>query len=81
MLVSQKVFAAMFVWVVASVLIAMHSGAEVLVTLILIGLLVTRELSDEVLHRELKGRVDFFIYAFLVLFAAVVVNRVWQILS
>lgn len=70
----------MFIWVIAAILISLYSGAEVLVTLILIGLLVTRELSDDVLDRELKNRVDFFIYACLVLFAVVVVRRIWLIL-
>lgn len=80
-MVSHKVFIAMFVWVMVSVLISLYSGAEVLVTLILIGLLVTRELSDDLLDRELKHRIDFFIYALLVLFAAVVIRRVWLILA
>lgn len=80
MLVPHKVFIAMFIWVIAAILISLYSGAEVLVTLILIGLLVTRELSDDVLDRELKNRVDFFIYACLVLFAVVVVRRIWLIL-
>ena len=70
----------MFIWVIAAILISLYSGAEVLVTLILIGLLVTRELLDDVLDRELKNRVDFFIYACLVLFAVVVVRRIWLIL-
>jgi len=80
-LVSHKVYVAVFIWVVASMLISLYSGVEVLVTLILIGLLVTRELSDDVLDRELKHRVDFFIYALLVVFAAVVIRRVWLILA
>jgi hypothetical protein len=54
---------------------------EVLATLVLIGLLVTRELTDGFLSRELRYKLDFFVYAGLLLFVVVVVRRVWTILS
>jgi hypothetical protein len=78
---SHKLLVAMTIWVTASVLISLFAGVEVLVTLILIGLLIARELSDDVLERELKHRVDFFIYACILLFAVVVINRIWLVLS
>jgi hypothetical protein len=80
-LISQKVFLAMFVWTVVSVLIALSSGIEVLVTLILIGLLVIRELTDSFLTKEIRMRMDFFIYAGLILFVIVVLRRVILVLS
>ena len=48
---------------------------------LLIGLLVTRELTDGVLPAELRWKLDFFVYAGLVLFVVVVVRRVWTILD
>lgn len=81
MLVSQKVFIAMFAWVLVAILVGLASGVEVLVTLILVGLLVTRELTDDILHRSLKRRIDVFILALLVVFAAVVANRIMIVLS
>ncbi|MFY9605238.1 MAG: hypothetical protein WAS24_00710 [Thermoplasmata archaeon] len=81
MLVSHKVIVSMFIWTIISVLISLSAGIEVLATLELIGLLVIRELTDGFLTNELKQRMDFFIYAGLVLFVAVVLRRVWLVLS
>ncbi len=81
MLVSYKIFISMLVWTVISVLISLSAGIEVLATLVLIGLLVIRELTDGFLTNELRQRMDFFIYAGLVLFVAVVLRRVWLVLS
>ena len=81
MLVSHKVIVSMFIWTIISVLISLSAGIEVLDTLELIGLLVIRELTDGFLTNELKQRMDFFIYAGLVLFVAVVLRRVWLVLS
>lgn len=81
MLLSEKIFVAMAAWTAASIYIAMRSGTDLLVTLVLIGLLVTRELSDGVLPRSLRRRMAVFIFALLVVFAAVVANRVWAVIS
>ncbi|HEX7391336.1 MAG TPA: hypothetical protein VF374_00090 [Thermoplasmata archaeon] len=81
LLISQKVFISMFVWTVASVLISLSAGIEVLVTLELIGLLIIRELTDGFLTSDIRRRMDLFIYAGLVLFVVVVLRRVWLVLS
>jgi len=80
-LVSHKVFIALVIWTVISILISLAAGVEVLATLVLIGLLVTRELTDGFLPADLRSKVDFFVYAGLVLFVVVVVRRVWTILD
>ena len=81
MLISEKIFLGMFVWTIVSVLISISAGIEVLLTLEVIGLLVARELTDSLLTRELRDRMDFFIYAGLFLFMVVVVRRIWLVLS
>ena len=81
MLVSHKIFISMLVWTIISILISLSAGIEVLATLELIGLLVIRELTDGFLTRETRQRMDFFIYAGLVLFVVVVLRRVWLVLS
>ena len=81
MLLSHKVFLGVSVWTIVSILISLSAGIEVLLTLELIGLLVARELTDGLLGRELKDRIDYFIYAGLFLFAVVVVRRIWLILD
>ncbi|MBU0684243.1 MAG: hypothetical protein ABIE25_05715 [Thermoplasmatota archaeon] len=81
MLVSHKIFISMLVWTIISILISLSAGIEVLATLELIGLLVIRELTDGFLTKEIRQRMDFFIYAGLVLFVVVVLRRVWLVLS
>jgi hypothetical protein len=81
LLVSHKIFISMLVWTVISILISLSAGIEVLATLELIGLLVIRELTDGFLTNETRQRMDFFIYAGLVLFVVVVLRRVWLVLS
>lgn len=81
MLVSHKIFISMLVWTIISILISLSAGIEVLATLELIGLLVIRELTDGFLTKEIRQRMDFFIYAGLVLFVVVVLRRVWIVLS
>lgn len=72
---------AMIVWVLFALVLSIGSGLEVFLTLILIGVLIIRELTDSFTPVRVKERVDFFIYAFLVVFAIIVVRRVWEILS
>jgi len=81
LLVSHKIFISMLVWTILSILISLSAGIEVLATLELIGLLVIRELTDGFLTNETRQRIDFFIYAGLVLFVVVVLRRVWLVLS
>ncbi len=49
--------------------------------LTLIGILVLRELAGSFVSRGLRARVDFFVYAGLVAFAIVVIQRVRGILN
>ena len=45
------------------------------------GKKVSRELTDSFTPMKTKNRVDFFIYAFLLVFAVIVIRRIWEILS
>ena len=81
LLVSHKLFISMLVWTIASVAISLSAGIEVLATLELIGLLVTRELTDGLLTNQIRQRMDVFIYAGLLLFVVVVLRRVWLVVS
>jgi hypothetical protein len=78
---SEKIVLAMIVWVLFSLVLSLNSGLEVFATLILIGVLIIRELTDSFTPVRTKERVDFFIYAFLVVFAIIVTRRVWEILG
>lgn len=81
MQLSEKIVLAMAVWILFALILSLNSGLEVFLTLILIGVLVIRELTDSFTPTYIKERVDFFIYTFLAVFAIIVVKRVWDILS
>lgn len=81
MQLSEKIALAMLVWVTFALILSFNSGIEVFLTLILIGVLVIRELTDSFTPVRTKERIDFFIYTFLVVFAIIVVRRVWEILA
>src|SRR5512136_3057285 len=81
LLISQKVFVSVLVWSFISVLVSLSAGIEVFVTLELIGLLVVRELTDGFLTNDSRQRVDFFIYAGLLLLVVIVLRRVWLVIS
>jgi len=78
---SEKIVLAMMIWVSFALVLSLNSGLEVFLTLILIGVLVIRELSDSFTPVRIKERMDFFIYTFLVVFAIIVIRRVWEILG
>ncbi len=65
------------------VLIVLVPGGDIglLSVLLLIGVLVMRELAGAYASKALRERVDFFVYAGLVAFVAVVVQRVREILN
>lgn len=81
MQLSEKIVLAMMIWVSFALVLSLNSGLEVFLTLILIGVLVIRELSDSFTPVRIKERMDFFIYTFLVVFAIIVIRRVWEILG
>jgi hypothetical protein len=78
---SEKIVLAMLIWVAFALLLAGNAGLAVFPTFILIGVLVVRELTDSFTPVHIKERVDFFIYSFLIVFAIIVVRRVWEILG
>ena len=81
MLLSYKIFIGLSLWTVFAVVVSLSAGLEVLLTLELIGLLITVELTSGLLTRDLRSRMEYFIYTGLLLFALVVLRRVWMILS
>jgi hypothetical protein len=64
-----------------SLVLSMGSGIEVFLTLILIGLLIVRELTDSFTPVRIKERIDIFVYAFIALFVVIVSRRIWEILA
>ena len=81
MLLSHKIFVGLSLWTIFAVTVSLSAGLEVLLTLELIGLLITVELTSGLLTRDLRSRMEYFIYTGLLLFAVVVLRRIWIILS
>ncbi|UCE44928.1 MAG: hypothetical protein JSU93_05930 [Methanobacteriota archaeon] len=81
MLLSHKIFIGMTLWTIFAIAVSISSGVEVLLTLVLIGLLITAELTSGLLTKELRSRLEYFIYSGLLLFVIVVLRRVWLVLS
>ena len=81
MLLSHKVFVGLSLWTIFAVVVSMSAGLEVLLTLELIGLLITVELTSGLMSREMKNRIEYFVYTGLLLFVIVVLRRIWLILS
>ena len=81
MLLSRRIFIGLTLWTIFAMLVSMSAGIEVLLTLVLIGLLITAELTSGLLTKELRNRIEYFIYSGLLLFVIVVVRRVWLIVQ
>ena len=81
MLLSHKIFVGLTLWTIFAVVVSMSAGLEVLLTLELIGLLITVELTSGLMSKEMKNRIEYFVYTGLLLFVIVVLRRVWLILS
>lgn len=74
MQLSEKIVLPMIVWVLLFFVLALSSGLEVLLILILIGVLIIRELTDSFTPIRTKDRVDYFIYASLTVFAIIIIK-------
>ena len=81
MLLSHKIFIGLSLWTIFAIVVSMSAGLEVLLTLELIGLLITVELTSGLMSREMKNRIEYFVYTGLLLFVIVVIRRIWLILS
>jgi len=81
MMLSHKIFIALTLWTIFAIVVSMSAGLEVLLTLELIGLLITVELTSGLLSKDIRNRVEYFVYTGLLLFVVVVLRRVWLILS
>lgn len=81
MLVLEKIVLATMLWTISSMAIGLGPGLEVVLILVLIGILAIRELTDSSTSLRARNRVNAFIYSFLLIFAVIVIRRIWEILS
>ncbi len=81
MLFSQKLAVAMTIWTVLVLTLVGNQGLELFVIMILIGLLISRELSSVYIRTSIADRLDVFIQIGIVVFIGVVMRRILSILG
>ena len=81
MLLSEKITFIISVWILLVLIITGDANLEIFFILIFIGVLIVRELSDIFTTEDLKGRMNLFIYMFIIIFIAIVGNKIITILQ
>ncbi len=81
MLLNQKITLAMTVWVSLCLTMVGPQNLELFGILILIGILISRELSSVYVDNYTANRMDIFIYLGIIFFVAVVSRRILNILG
>ncbi|MFP4050581.1 MAG: hypothetical protein ACLFVB_02440 [Thermoplasmata archaeon] len=79
--ISQKIALAMTVWVSLVLLMVGNQSFELFSILVLIGLLISRELSSVYIKPSLADKLDVFIQIGIIIFIAIVARRILSILG
>lgn len=79
--ISQKIALAMTVWVSLVLLMVGNQGFELFSILVLIGLLISRELSSVYINPSLANKLDVFIQIGIIVFIAIVARKILSILG
>lgn len=81
MMLTQKIAIALVSWTVIILVLLEKAEIELFGILILIGILITRELSSTYVDDTTADRMDIFIYIGIIFFIAVVAGRILEILG
>lgn len=81
MIISQKIAASLTVWTAIWVVIVGSHDIELFGILLLIGLLISRELTSTYTDQETGVRMDALIFIGIILFVVVISHRVLSILG
>jgi len=79
--ISQKIALAMTVWASLVLLMVGDQGFDLFSILILIGLLISRELSSVYIKPSLADKLDVFIQIGIIVFIAIVARKILSILG
>ena len=79
--ISQKIALAMTIWVSLVLLMVGNQGFELFSILVLIGLLISRELSSVYINPSLANKLDVFIQIGIIVFIAIVARKILSILG
>ena len=81
MLLSEKLTLIISLWIIFILLITGSGNYEIFFILIFIGVLIIRELSDVFTTENLKGRMNLFIYIFIIIFIVIVGKKIMGSIS
>ena len=79
--ISQKIALAMTVWVSLVLLMVGNQNFQLFSILVLIGLLISRELSSVYIKPSLADKLDVFIQIGIIVFIAIVAQKILSILG
>ncbi len=81
MQVAQKIALSMTIWIAFILALSGGQSIQLFVILLLIGLLISRELSSIYIRSSTADRLDGFIQVGIVIFVAIVAGRILSILG
>lgn len=79
--ITLKITMAMTLWTTICMVMVPYTNLELFGILMLIGLLISRELSSGYIKKSTGDRIDTFIYSGIIFFIAVVSRRILDILG
>ena len=72
---SEKITLSIVIWIILSAFFTGQTNLDTFVILILIGILIIRTLTDEIITPVLRARMNLFVFFFLIGFIYIVINR------
>ena len=81
MLLSEKLTLIIILMTTIILIISGDNPLELFFIMILIGVLILRELIETIASSDLKDRINFFIYAGLIIFIVIIVEKIIYILA
>ena len=79
LLISEKITLAITAWIIFSIYISPDDGLEIFFTLILIGILVIKELTDIFTTRNFRKKINIFIFVFLWIYIVIITQKLINI--
>jgi len=76
---SEKILLILGIWVILLLFLAQNAGMDMFFISIFIGVLVVKELTDELTTKNQKNHLNIFIFAFLLVFIATIGQKIISI--
>jgi len=80
-LISEKIMIFVMGWIMLALFVTSDSDLDKFIILILIGFIVIKEFTDRLTTTHIKKRLNIFIYGFLIVFIAIIGERIINMLD